>query len=500
VVKYYFFALLIGFLFQDIQPNWLDYEQRHKLYPQNEFITGFASRHFSEGENLNIVQNEVKTLSRIELTESFQIDIQSSTMMEFSSGNQGTATEYEKTIITKSNLEAYGLTTETYLDKNEGIAYGFSFISIRDLKLGYYRLLQKKWKEAELLYDESKLTTAFDSTFMLLNKVNSKLYEIANIQNMLYALGMTSDEVLEIRKRNNYTFQVREDLKKLRSSHELTLDQAMKFMFYDMNSELKGRIDQFQILPLTFKNTQVPTQFSDFMMMQTKGSAVRQFKITEDLTYTYKLAGSYWPMDETIKVTFDLKEYIEDMPVMLLYSSAINVPMNEIEKYQLEYDISDDLEEKNHFEIIRKGVVNGGMSAKVSTQRGTQGLIFKEGDPVDLFVKLSRPGYVRLLNIWNDGTKILLSDNFHIDKGDVNQYVRIQSQFQVACPCGVEYVKLLAQSEPFESVETVKESGFDLISQPIEIVLENTRGLQKIKQADPDYYFGESVIIMSTMK
>ena len=83
--------------------------------------------------------------------------------------------------------------------------------------------------------------------------------------------------------------------------------------------------------------------------------------------------------------------------------------------------------------------------------------------------------------------------------GDINKPLALPFDWVTACPCGTEYIKLLAQSTPFEPLNVSSKDGFDYITEDLTDVLNKTRGFQKDKQNDEGFYFGESGFSITTL-
>ena len=143
-------------------------------------------------------------------------------------------------------------------------------------------------------------------------------------------------------------------------------------------------------------------------------------------------------------------------------------------------------------------ITNGGMDAQVSTQKGTEALVFKEGEKLELFIEVNRPSYVRLMNVWSDDQQLLLLDNYYIDEENINKKIPLPLEWVTACPCGTEYIQLFARSEPFEYLEVETEDGFDFITEPLEETVNKSRGYNMVKK--PGSYIAESTIVVTTLE
>ncbi len=494
--------ILIIFCFAgQAQPRWIEYEYRQSNYPEYSHFIGFSSRYFEEGEDLNKVSDEVKNLARTDLSESIFVSLTGQSTLGINTTDGMTSTSFEKSSVTKSSLEAVGLKTETHLDKGQKIAYGFSYVRKKSLAAGYYKRLSAIMKDIKSTLEKSLEIENTEIRYKELTGILQDLHEVTGMQDMLIFLGVTNDAVLMSGDWKNYRYIVKEEFEKIRSDENQSLSQLVNFLLDDMTHELGNTSASFSIRPISYKNSGIPTEFSDYFHQILGRSSSTRFKVLESSDARFKLTGSYWPSGDEVQITLNLYEYDNNEPMVLLYGGSFAIDESEVKKLGLIYEISDEgIDFKKHHEILNSSTVNGGMTAMVTTQKGSESLIFREGEILKLYVNISRPAYLRLLNVWSDGTQLSLLDNYYIDESRLNQQVPMPFEFETACPCGTEYIKLIAQSEPFEKLEVTEIDGFDYITTSVSDVLGDTRGFQKVKAPDEGFYYGESGFSVTTIK
>ena len=89
------------------------------------------------------------------------------------------------------------------------------------------------------------------------------------------------------------------------------------------------------------------------------------------------------------------------------------------------------------------------MSIDLFTNYGKENLIFEEGDTLRLYIKANKECFVRFIYHLADGSKVLLLDNFLVERGEVNKLIKIEQEFECYPPFGTEVLQLNAQTSPF---------------------------------------------------
>jgi hypothetical protein len=491
--------LLIGFS-GFAQPEWLDHNHRDSVYNSKDYVVGFSSRYYETGEDVNEVLNEVKYLSRIDLSESIFVSVRSESLLEVNTNESSTSTSFEKTSVTRSSLDAYGLKTESHLDSENQVGYAFSYVKKKQLQAGYYKLLDKNMKMVKNQIDEAMIMDNLEVRYNMLSRVLSKLHEVAGLQDMLMALGITNDMILQRSSWKNINFTAREEIRKIRSAEGHTLTQALQFLIDDMYNELKGKEIKFSVGVDTFKNTGNPTEFSSYLQQQVRSNASAQFNVLTQIDSKYRLNGTYWPSENGVRVTMSLHEYQGEEPLIFLFGGAFQVQPMELTSLNLAYEVDEErLNIEKHFNLISRNAENGGMEARVLTQKGGKSVVFREGEPLELTINVSRPSFVRLINVWADGTHLSVLDNYYIDESQVNKDYKLPFNWNIACPCGTEYLKLITQSEPFAPLTIRRSDGLDYVQEDLEEIILKTRNYQDQSVLNNQFYYAEDAITLTTL-
>jgi hypothetical protein len=137
----------------------------------------------------------------------------------------------------------------------------------------------------------------------------------------------------------------------------------------------------------------------------------------------------------------------------------------------------------------RDEVIGGGMRLEVWTSKGDDAPVFTKGEQVQIFARVDRPSYLRLVYHLADGRRALLLDNLFIDEAKVNQVYQLPDEFVVDAPFGAETLQASAATQPFPKLGTRMEDGYPILVDDLDAANAKTRGLKKatnteLKQAE----------------
>jgi hypothetical protein len=479
-------------------PNWLYPMQRTQNYPEKEYYTGFVSLTVDKSENVNEYIDKLKSAARTALSESIFVSVKSTATVDMKNSNGKSDDRYQRSTITRSSLEAIGLETEIYWDEKRHVAYGFAWVKKKPLIIHYFNKMSDELvriKSALILIEQEKdKAEAYKKLMMELQALDV----VKEYQDMLRYLDVTNQSVLMVDTWKLYYNITHDELHKIRSSDDVGINEACVFLVDKLREDMKGGGTNGQPIKMgviTYKSSGIPTEFSEFFgqkLYQTLEGGLSQ--LTRGISSDgYVLSGTYWPGEDQVQLIININ-YMENGEVVWLKSgSSIAIKKSVIEKLHLEYNLAESKELLKKNEIMQPVAAKGGLVASVATQKGDHSVIFKEGEMLNLFVNLSRPSYIRVINIWSDDQKFLLADNLKIDQ--TNLPVKLSLAWETACPCGVEYIQLIAQDKPFEPLETKVVDGFMQITANLEEILESNRGFKE----GQDGLYAESTIVLTTI-
>lgn len=490
--------LIISFGVQAQKPDWLNPLLRDQKYPSKDYYIGFSSQSYQKGDDISELPSKLKGAARAALSESIFVSINSVATSEMNNVNGESDDRYQKSTVTRSSLEAIGLETQTYVDERDRVAYGFAFVKKRQLVAHYYDKLSSEMsriksslERVEKIQDKSKAYKQLMNELQALDKVKE-------YQDMLKYLNVSNKSVLMTDIWKQYYDFTLEELDKLRSDENIDLKEA-SFFLVDKLVEEFNEDEPIKLGLITYRGTGIPTEFSDYFGQVLSQSVESGFKsVSRSISGSpsgYVLSGTYWPSDDKVQIITNIN-YMEGGEVVNLKAGgSISVDKKSIDDLKIQYNLADNKNLLAKNSAMKPSASSGGLMANISTQKGTEAVIFREGEKLSLYVNVSRPSYLRVINIWSDDQKFLLADNYYINPDQANQTIQLPLQWETSCPCGVEYIQLIAQDKPFAPLDTENIDGFLRINGPLKEILKSNRGFKNTGQ-----FYAESTIVLSTMK
>jgi len=495
VIRFSLFSGLLAISFVSLSQNrplWTDHQTRDQVFPPDQYYIGFNSSDFKKGDDMPSVTHYVESLARNELSEVLYQSINSAAQIRG---------DYPKSSFTRTTMEGCGMETQSYLDVKEGVAFGIASVPIRSMKTYFYKKLSDEMDDIESKIAVADRISNKGAAYARFMELLDELDHINSDRLLMKNLGVSNDVALMTDKWEGYKNFVEDRAEELRNVKEITLEEAAFFMIEKLVSEQNLEDLIIRLQPVTFKSTEIATEFSlrfnqllSYDLLK-KGVKVRTGNA---LDATKVLAGTYWPRVDKVQVSMDLVEDFGDGMDLTIASGAVYVPIAALDDENLQYEVVTSNRAMQKNTLLMNRITNGGMDAEVSTQKGSEALVFKEGEKLELFIEVNRPSYVRLMNVWSDDQQLLLLDNYYIDEDNINKKIPLPLEWVTACPCGTEYIQLFARSEPFEYLEVETEDGFDFITEPLEDTVNKSRGYNMVKK--PGSYIAESTIVVTTLE
>jgi hypothetical protein len=141
--------------------------------------------------------------------------------------------------------------------------------------------------------------------------------------------------------------------------------------------------------------------------------------------------------------------------------------------------------------------VSGKLRVEVWTNRGDQNLVFREGEPIKIFLRVNRPAYVRLVYLLANRAKVPIEQAYYIDASKVNLAVEYPATFRVSPPFGAEQLYAVAFTEKPPPLPTVERSfgseTYDVIADAETLV--RHRGIKRVGDGPET---AESIVSLTT--
>ena len=479
-----------------IRPAWINHGHRKINFPNDQFYTGFTTQYFdSKVDDPNKVQLQLSDRSRTQLAESILISIQSNSISHLSKLNSTTVEKYNKQILTSTNLEITNLKTETFIDYKNKFAYGFSYVEKDVLLRAYMRTVDT---ELIMIEDGLKSVQKDDVDIEIIDRLEDQLKHITTKLNVLTSVD--SDQLSQFRLRHNVLSNRLLSCKKKIILKTQTLEEFASSISLELNKYKYPHPIKLNLL--TYKNTGIASELSHYFHHILKGAIGNSSKLSltnsmiEAKDTVLELFGSYWIEREHIKIFVSYG--LESQGLMISQNQTISA--NCIAPAQVRVapplpKSNNQIRKEDSILSMRKSPNE--FKVSLSTTKGSDALVYWVGEKMKLRIYTNRPAYFRVINQWKDGRKALLVDNFKIEQSEINQIIELPFQWNTTCPCGVEYIYLYAQNEPFSSLNTSKYGHIDIIEGSAKEISQDTHPNSQ-KELQPTFVFAQDKLTITT--
>lgn len=465
--------------------DWTSYRSRIDNYPSAVYFTGFMSGHLSKGDDLEKAKLDIIEQAKVQLSENIRISIESKITNKMTNVNSISLQEFEKVSQSYSHISVSGLKTDVFIDTRKKEIFAFTWVRKSEVIDHYSNLIQSQFQKIEeqfhlgsdlLRINQIKALRIFYSTKRLFR-------EMEEAQTILVICGLDDTDTLLKAQTQNLKREIAKMTEVINSSKNLSLSELSAFLVASLKMQTGTLKEPIQVSNITYRDSKMSSAFSERFSsllindLTNEGFIVADFKGAPYQPKTGNfLSGSYWEEGQDgLQVVMALRKVEDDLNQAILAGEEGWTTIATLINSKLEYKPS------NYFYAVEKGklfskneIVNGGAKLEIWTNKGDEGLIYKEGDKLRLLIRMNKIGYIRLINHWADGTQVMLLDNYYIDYRKVNRVIKLPLEWEVTCPCGIEFVQANAQNVEFVPLDTKMKDGFNLITaETKEVIIKN---------------------------
>jgi len=493
----------------DKKPDWVNYNKRKSLYSADKYLIGFASEKLQKGNSSTQMMKNLSIEARKYLTEAIYVSIKNISYTEISNLDQKTLEYFKQTSLSVSKIELPGLNSETYFDEKNEEGFAFCFVEKQVLKNIYINLLNKQYEELKNAstsahnaftnkQKEATLKEVF-SCFLLFREIEvSQIILLSLENNKAGAIDLKINEVIILKNTITNLYN------SIQKSSDLNIPEAATLIANSIRMQNIPLNKSCCLQYFTFETSGAGSMFSLRLnaMLESKFSQAGISTVQED-QYIAKgkgtdsllaITGTYWKEDSALVVICILRD---NQTGSTLASSEVRISIAWLEKNSIEF-IPKNLENT----VIQQTVVNTdpviseGLRVDFTTNKGIENIIFKENDIMRLFVKAGKECYLRFIYYLSDGTPTLLLDNYKVDANKVDKVFELPYKFQCSAPFGIENLQLIASTQEFTALSTVRKGGYLIINESIREALAKTRSATFSNDFDG---FCEKQILITTL-
>lgn len=490
-------------------PDWLNYDQRESMFPSNKYVIGFASDQYSPSDDLKELEKQLQSDARTQLVESIKVDIRSMAISQMITHNEEAQSSFRRTSVSLSNVELQGLKNKVYFDKRNKQAFVITFAEKGKISELYRnKITSKKARVEQNLSNAATYLEQKDKQNALKSYYSCMplFREIEEAQTLIITFeGVNNDAAhLHFAAINTLKLKVNKQIKELQSSKDLNIDDAALLIAMGLRFQADTISREIRLNNFTFQDTKMASTFSKRFTrsLESKLSSnnfnvnIHQTSMLDNVDESeyYNMLGTYWEEGENIKIIANIRDAASGKTIA---SSEASIPKSYFTSNNIAYKPGNyDNAIKSLVQFNNEKQPSGGLLVDISTNKGSDGLIFSKDEEMKLYVRANKACYIRFMYHLADGSKVLLFDNYYISNAMANQVIEIPETFVCAEPFGVETLQLNAQTKEFTPLSTKLEYGYAFIVEDLKQVLFKTRGFKAKGKMDAKT---EKRIIITTM-
>jgi hypothetical protein len=471
-------------------PTWTNYVDRTAEFPESTYLLGYlAENNFNDEPEENILKR-LNGHAKDQLVENILVDIQSISTLNLTNVNTDTHTEFKKSSSTVSNASIAGLTSKTYYDKRKSIGYAFAYAKKSDVISHYSNQIAIDVNKVKTQYEIAKNQIESgdnEKALKSLFQIRTTIKNIEQSQTMLITLSSNFDHSgIKRAEVNMFKIHIDTQLSAIRNNEQFSLSDAAFYIAYALNAQVEDKSKAIRVNNFTYQDTPMGSSFSRKFQKNIEQKLVQQgFTVAnqdQENDQSFILNGTYWEEGDKLKISTLLRGQTNSGA---LASAECTIPKSTLQTNGISFTPENYKQAMLTMQQFAKDEVKGGnLKIDITTNRGKDNLIFAEGDPLKLFVRANRECYLRFVYHLADGSKVLLLDNYYINRDNVNKYYELPYTFECAEPFGAEVLQLNAQGDPFQPLNTKEEYGYEFILDDTQAIITKTRGFKKVKTSE----------------
>lgn len=484
-------------------PSWVNYVNRTTDYPESTHLVGYIAENNINDQNPEELLQRLSGFAKDQLVENILVDIKSISTLNIHNVNAETQETFKRNSTSVSNATIAGLKTETYYNKKKKTAYAIATAKKKDVIKHYANEIANSLDQINTTYEITKNQIEAGNNQKALKSLFQVQTAIKNVEHSLTMLVTLSGDFnhpgLKRNEINRYKVQLDKDLNDVRNTEQFSLEDAAFYIAHALHTQLDDKATPILVNNFSYQDTPMSSAFSRRLQASISQKLVSQGFIIatqgQQDKNSFVLSGTYWEEGNRLKVSALLRNQNNGAAIS---SAECYLPKETVTNLGITFTPENYKQAMVNMKMFAANEMKGGaLQLELFTNKGKDNLIFSEGEMLKLFVKANRECYLRFIYHLADGSKVMLLDNYYIDRDHVNQVYELPYEFECADPFGVETLQLNAQGNPFEALYTKSEYGYDFIIEDTQSIITKTRGFKKAKSSDD--IKAEKRLIFTTM-
>ena len=514
------------------KPGWVKNYGRSEERPIHIYLVGFGSAWGSGAEPRQIAADG----ARADISRHIVTKVKSVIRTSESEIKGTLSQQYSGVTQSETALKLLGLETEAYVDSGRNpTTYVLAYVRRADLKRIYTRQVSELREEirriladAEAAENASKIEIATEK-YLSLYPLYEALKEVEIILLVAKHYNGSSDAAFDELERATKKRAGEPNIPPIPSHTEVinrveqlvlesmtSVDGIARAVVFQLSKQVKQIEGKVLLTPFTYQDTQMSSRFSRQLLaaleaqlgqivkwktanqtLRSGGSflprssqVMRDF--AKDTGAALLLSGTYWENGDQITLRATLRD-VETGEVKAGAVVAFDRDMKTLNFKPQNYKQM--LIEQNAF---AEGEFISGLQVEMWTNKGSEHLLYTEGETMKVSVRVNRAAHIRLLYVLADGRRTLLYDNYYIDPSKANRVVEIPQAFECAPPFGAELMVVAARTEEFPPIQTYESDEYHFLS--AKDAGQAARDFRGMKKKQPDVQQSEARLVLTTMK
>ena len=516
------------------KPDWVKNYGHSEEWPVHSYLVGFGSAWGHGAEPHRIAADG----ARADISRHIITRVKSVIRTSESDVNGTLSQQYSGVTESATALKLLGIETEAYVDSESNpTTYVLAYVSRAELKRIYTARastlreeIQRILTDAEEVENASKIDIAVEkylSTYPLYEALKEAEIILLVTKHYSRPADVAFDELERVTKKLSRApdippipshTEIINRVEQLVSESITSVDDIARAVVFQLSKQIKQPMGKVLLAPFTYQDTQMSSRFSRQLLTALEvqlGQIVKWKTINQthrlhnnfrphsvqhmrdfakEAGATSLLSGTYWENGDQITLRGTLRD-VETGEIKAGAIVKFDRDMKALDFKPQNYKQM--LIEQNAF---AEGELVSGLQVEMWTNKGSEHLLYTEGETMKAFVRVNREAHLRLLYILADGRRTLLYDNYYVDQSKVNRVVEIPEEFECAPPFGAELLVVAARTEAFPPIQTYESDGYHFLSaKDAGQAARDFRGMKK-KQERPDLQQNEAQLVLTTMK
>jgi hypothetical protein len=302
------------------EPAWLDAVSRANNWPQEQYLTAFATEVVGKNQSESDAQSKLNEIVKSQLSDAIMVSINAQTELDITVENAATDQKLNRKSASSSDVDLVGLKLDNYFDKRKKTMYAYAYVLIEDLAKYNRELISKN--SDQINNNLNKISSTQNKTTQIELLVENKvlLKAIQKSIRLLTALSIPNVADLAILKttaeRNN------RQLEELFETGTITLNNLVTRIAGELLLQLPtGSSAQLTTGQISFSNSGNTSSFSEALSNQLKTVLSTDSRISFAEEAKGKVGGTFDQNESTTRYNINLSDGGGR------YLSAIEIPV-----------------------------------------------------------------------------------------------------------------------------------------------------------------------------